>query len=211
MGATFDISQDFILDDPTDTPSIGDIDGFADLMRRVRAGSEQAAWKLVQDYGGYIRRAVRRVLNQKLRPKFDSLDFVQLVWQSFFRMREQVERFEDPRHFVAYVAGMANNKVRMEIRRRMATEKHDVEREVPLHHRRGKDRQKLVGREPEPADVAIAQERWEQLLNDQPSHCRRILQLKLKGHTSVEIAAMLEIDPQTVRRFLKRQLGATVV
>ena len=58
---------------------------FPSLMQQISMGSEDAAWELVERYGELIRRAVRRVLNKKLRSKFDSLDFVQLVWSSFFR------------------------------------------------------------------------------------------------------------------------------
>ena len=68
-------------------------DDFRRLMQRVRDGSEEAVWDLVSVYGEAIRRAVRRVLNRNLRSKFDSLDFVQLVWKSFFRKREKVDRF----------------------------------------------------------------------------------------------------------------------
>ena len=70
-------------------------DEFRSLIRRVRGGSEEAAWELVREYGEAIRRAVRRALHVSLRPKFDSLDFVQIVWKSFFRART-IDRFESP-------------------------------------------------------------------------------------------------------------------
>ena len=79
-------------------------------MRRVREGSEDAAWEVFVRYGGYIRRAVRRVLNPKLRSKFDSLDFVQWVWLSFFRMRDKADRFETPQQLVKFLAGMAQQQ-----------------------------------------------------------------------------------------------------
>ena len=56
-------------------------DNFRSLICHVREGSEDAAWDLVEQYGEAIRRAVRRALNERLRSKFDSLDFVQLVWK----------------------------------------------------------------------------------------------------------------------------------
>ena len=59
--------------------------------------------------------------------------------------------------------------------------------------------------------MAIAREQWERLLQDQPAHYRRIIQLKLQGHTSAEIGTILGLDAQTVRRFLKKLLHATVV
>ena len=82
-------------------------DDFCNLMRRLGEGSQEAAWELVDRYGEDIRRTVRRVLCIKLRPKFDSLDFVQLVWNSFFRARANFDRFHRPEELAAYLAAMA--------------------------------------------------------------------------------------------------------
>lgn len=203
------------MDDRSDTPPIDNQDRFRDLMRRVGEGSEDAAWELVEEYGGYIRRAVRRVLNYKMRSKFDSLDFVQLVWKSFFRMGGEADRFERPAHLVKFLAGMAGNKVRMEVRRRLSTARYDVAREVPLddllEEEEDDDDPEIVAREPGPMDVAIARERRERMLRDQPSHYRRIIELKLQGHTSGEIGQVLGLDGHTVKRFLKRLFDATAV
>jgi RNA polymerase sigma factor (sigma-70 family) len=195
----------------SDDPAIGSHDSFRDLMLRVRAGSEDAAWELVERYGGYIRRAVRRVLDHRMRTKFDSLDFVQLAWQSFFRMRDQIDRFERPQHLVMFLAGVASNKVRMEARRRLATEKYGGGREVPMWHL-SPDREGLNssnGPDPEPVSVAIARERWERLIEDQPAHCRQMIQLRLQGHTLGEIGSLLNVDKGNVQRFLKKLLDAT--
>ena len=216
-------TEDFILDTSANTlpllpggrlsqaAVIDTQESFRDLMRRVREGSEDAAWELVEKYGGYIRRAVRRVLNHKLRSKFDSLDFVQLVWNSFFHVREEADRFEGPEHLVKFLAGMARNKVQMEVRHRLSTEQFDVAREITLGHSPDEDGSEIAARGPGPVDVAIAQERWERLLQDQPAHYRQIIQLKLQGHSTGEIATRLGLDGHTVRRFLKRLLDTAVL
>src|SRR5262249_14283511 len=54
------------------------------LMERIRAGSQEAARELCDRYGSHILRVVRRKLDKKLRSKFDSVDFLQSVWTSFF-------------------------------------------------------------------------------------------------------------------------------
>ena len=105
---------------------------FQSLVRRVREGSEDAAWELVDQYGDSIRRAVRRVLNERLRSKFDSLDFVQVVWNSLFRVRDKLDRFDRPEELAAYLVTMARNKVGMEVRRRLMTEKYNVGHEQSL-------------------------------------------------------------------------------
>lgn len=186
-------------------------DTFRDLIRRVREGSEDAAWDLVNQYGEAIRRAVRRVLNEKLRSKFDSLDFVQIVWNSFFQARGKIDRFDRPEELAAYLAAMARNKVGMEIRRRLMTEKYNVRHEQSLEQLQAKGCPDTPSRQPAPVDVAIAREQWDRLLKGQPQHYRQIIQLRLQGHTYQSIAAAVNLDECTVRRFLKRLLHTTDV
>ena len=177
---------------------------FRDLMQRIRAGSEEAAWELVERYGEPIRRAVRRALNKKLRPKFDSLDFVQLVWSSFFRARDRLDRFQRPEQLAAFLFAMTRNKVGMEVRRRLLTDKYDVTRERSFDELGAEGREELSDREPAPIEVAIAREQWNRILLDQPPHYRRIVQLRLQGHTYQDIADSLQLAESTVRRFLKK-------
>ncbi len=174
-------------------------------MQRIVKGSEEAAWELVMHYGHVIRRAVRLKLNVRMRSKFDSLDFVQLVWLSFFRARDRVVRFTRPEELVAFLTKMARNKVGMEFRRRLQTEKYDVNRECSLDTSCAQHAA-IPAHQPAGIDVAIARERWDRMLSNQPEGYRRIIRLRLRGLTNQEIADRLEIAECTVRRFLKRLL-----
>jgi RNA polymerase sigma-70 factor (ECF subfamily) len=185
-------------------------ENFCDLMRQVREGSEDAAWELVNRFGESIRRAVRRALNEKMRSKFDSLDFVQLVWGSLFRVRDKLDQFERPEHLAAYLVAMARHKVGMEIRRQMIGAKRNLAREQSLDRLTAQGESQLVSRQPMPAEVAIARERWNNLLRDQPRHYRKIILLRLRGYTYQGIADAVHLDECTVRRFLKKLLHATV-
>src|SRR5438552_17620213 len=84
---------------------------FADLMRRIQEGSEEAARQLVQQYGPHIFLVVRRRLPEKLRPRFDSADFVQSVWASFFANRAELGRFQNAENLIAFLVVLAQNKV----------------------------------------------------------------------------------------------------
>jgi RNA polymerase sigma factor (sigma-70 family) len=184
---------------------------FHGLMARVREGSEDAAWELVTQYGEAIRRAVRRVLNERMRSKFDSLDFVQIVWNSLFRVRDKLDRFERPEELTAYLVTMAQNKVGMEVRRRLMTQKYNVTHEESLDQRQARGYSDVASRHPAPIDVAIAREQWDRLLQDQPHRYRQIIHLRLQGHTYKSIADTVQLDECTVRRFLKRLLHSTAV
>jgi RNA polymerase sigma-70 factor (ECF subfamily) len=182
---------------------------FRDLMQRVREGSEEAAWELVGQYGDTLCRTIRRILDRRLRSKFDTLDFVQLVWGSLFRARDTLDRFDRPAQLGAYLAIMARNKVAMEARRRLQTEKYNVNREDPYDSAVVATRARTPDRQSAPIDVAIARERWDHLLKDQPPHYRQIICLRLQGHTHQAIADRLGLDESTVQRFLKRLLEET--
>lgn len=182
-------------------------DNFSHLMKRVCEGSEEAAWELVSRYGEDIRTAVRRVLNMRLRPKFDSLDFVQIVWSSFFRVRDKCERFQRPEELAAYLVTMARNKVGMEVRRRLMTEKFNITQEQSMGQPGSEE---MVSHQPSPLDVAIARERWENLLKNQPEHYRRIVHLRLQGYTCEEIGAAVHLNERTVRRFLQKLFDAAI-
>jgi RNA polymerase sigma factor (sigma-70 family) len=59
--------------------------------------------------------------------------------------------------------------------------------------------------------MAIARERWHQIMDDQPEHYRRIIQLRLEGYTYQDIADTLQLAESTVRRFLKRLFDERVI
>ena len=60
-------------------------DDFVELIRRVRAGDEQASALLVHRYEPAIRIAVRaRLTDPKLRRVLDSMDICQSVLGNFF-------------------------------------------------------------------------------------------------------------------------------
>lgn len=56
-----------------------------DFLKRIQAGDEGAARELLQRFEAEVRLVVRRQLPRLLRSRFDSLDFLQSVWGSFFR------------------------------------------------------------------------------------------------------------------------------
>jgi RNA polymerase sigma-70 factor (ECF subfamily) len=184
-------------------------DEFRDLLRRVEEGSEDAAWELVDRYGDAIRRAVRRALSARLRPKFDSLDFVQLVWCSFFKGRDRLSRFNRPEELVALLVTMARNKVGLEVRRRLMTEKYNLNRERPLSAL-SDTIQQPADHDANPVEVAVAREQWNRLIAEQPDRYRQIISLRLQGLAYREIAESLGVAECTVRRFLDRLLSDRV-
>jgi RNA polymerase sigma-70 factor (ECF subfamily) len=88
-------------------------DTFADFMRRIRAGDEQAAAELVRRYEPLIRREVRLHLeDRRLSRLFDSMDVCQSVLGSFF-LRAAAGQYdlEQPEQLVRLLVTMARNKL----------------------------------------------------------------------------------------------------
>jgi RNA polymerase sigma factor (sigma-70 family) len=182
---------------------------FRVLIEEVRSGSHDAAWELVNRYGDDVQRFVRRSLNRQLRAKFDSLDFVQIVWGSFFRNPEQLREMERPEQLIAFLATLAKFKVLTEVRRRLQTQKYDVRREQALSDDSRPISSNDVPTITTPSAVAMARERWYRLLSGENERVRSIVSLRLAGESFVEIAAKLHIDERTVRRAIERLTAKT--
>jgi RNA polymerase sigma-70 factor (ECF subfamily) len=184
-----------------------DQQSFHDLLQRIRDGSQEAVVELVEDYGPLVLRVVRRRLHPKLRPKFDSLDFVQSVWASFFADTSRLGNFSTKEALVEYLMRMAHNKTVDEFRKRLQTAKYTVNREVALDDGTVAERaDPSVPRVPTPSHRAIAHETWDRLLRGQPPIYREILKLRWQGATFDEIAATLQISERTARRVINRLL-----
>jgi len=183
---------------------------FLALMRRLREGSQDAAWELVHRYAPHIYRAVRRSMIREIRSKFDSHDFVQVVWASLFAHPSRLAQMEKPEQFIAFLVSMAKHKTIDELRKRTRTQKHNVMREQVLDRTTERLSEQLTSREPTPSQVAVARETWHNLLLGQPSHYRDIVELRLAGETYQSIAEKLNVSQRTVQRVLKRLLQETV-
>jgi RNA polymerase sigma factor (sigma-70 family) len=177
--------------------------GFQSLMAQIAAGSERAVERLLSLYGEHLYRAVRRRLNRALRPKFDTSDFVQAVWASFFCQRRDIAQFHHSAQLVAYLTRIAQNKVIDECRHQLQTQKADVSREGSLDDG-SSTTLPVPGREPRPSQVAIMHEQWQRMVGGVPSHYRRIVELRAVGQSQEEIAGQLGVSEKTVSRVLNR-------
>ncbi len=177
-------------------------------LERVRQGSEDAAWDLIDVYGPHILRAVRRKLNPRMRPKFDSADFVQAVWASFFTSRSQILSFDQPEDLIAFLSAMAHNKVITEVRRRLIWEKYNVVREEPLHDSTLPATIDPAGYQPTPSQVAVARERWQRIVAGQPDRHRQVLYMRYMGETYEDIAEKLGLHERTVRKIVDDALDS---
>jgi RNA polymerase sigma-70 factor (ECF subfamily) len=174
---------------------------FETLMERVRAGCPEAAREVFARYSGAVRRVVRRTLHQKMRRQYDSVDFLQSVWASFFLVPAQSYTFATQEALVGFLSRVAFNKVVEATRRQLGTDKRDAGRERSLDDA---DLPEIPLHGPTPSQVAMAAECWEGLLRDQPPELRRVLELLRQGHNHKDIAQQLGLHPKVIQRLIKK-------
>lgn len=182
----------------------GKLEPFEKMLRRVADGSERAARQLIEQHHDRIYQVIRRRLNRELRAKFDSQDFFQAVWASFFADRQMIATFQEPEKLVAYLGAVAANKVVEENRRRFATMKHDITRERAIDHSHTFSGQPLLDNKATPSEVAIAREEIDRLVEGQPPVNRKIVQLKARGLTYKEISEQVGMAERSVRRIMRK-------
>jgi RNA polymerase sigma factor (sigma-70 family) len=172
-----------------------------DLLTRIQNGDEEAARELLTTYEAKVRLVVRRQLPRLLRSRFDSLDFLQSVWGSFFRrVRTGPNDLEEEKNLIAFLAWAARNKVIDEYRR-AASLSQDIHREEPLTPRGSGGENPLMSGDT-PSQLVQAREMYERLRDMLPEERRVILELKAAGHTSKEIGDRLGLSERTVQRVL---------
>jgi RNA polymerase sigma-70 factor (ECF subfamily) len=175
---------------------------FADFIRRIRAGDDQAAVELVQQYEPLIRRHIRLQLEDRhLSRLFDSMDICQSVLASFFLRTAAGEYdLEQPEQLLRLLVSMTRNKLASTARR---------------HYRQRRDNRRIAaGGGEELAGVADSAatpssliagkellERFRQGLSDEE---RRLAELRSEGLSWADIAAKLGGAPQGRRMQLAR-------
>ena len=172
-----------------------------ELLARVKNGDEEAARELLNRYESKVRLVVRRQLPRLLRSRFDSIDFLQSVWGSFFhRIQTESNDLNEEENLIAFLAWAARNKVIDEYRR-AATQKQNIHREESIQNRG--DRETTLASGDTPSELAQARETFDRLSRLLPEDRRVILELKAAGYSCGEIGDRLGLSERTVQRVLE--------
>ena len=184
---------------------------FAALMRAAAAGDTLAQQRLCLQYEPKVRVVARVLLGPALRPHFDSMDLVQSVHRSLLvGLREAKFDISSPEKLIA----LASTIVRRKVARKWRT----IRREQPLNRPGESLAQTLSSLSSPAADPAQAAEfndQIERLCESMSELERRMLELRLEGFTSPEVAAQLGLHAVAIRvrwtRLRKRLQAAGIV
>jgi DNA-directed RNA polymerase specialized sigma24 family protein len=176
---------------------------FQELLREAQQGSKEAAQELYDTYVKYVLRCVRQRMYYKLRPRFDSQDFVQQVFASFFVGDAKLPDFESPEEMLAYLQTLAQRKVTIE-GRRLRRAKHNAALERSIDANSDPQAHHPPTRLPTPSAVAVFREQYDGLVGEQAAETREVAQLRLEGNTFPEIAEQLEMHEANARKVMRR-------
>jgi DNA-directed RNA polymerase specialized sigma24 family protein len=173
------------------------------LVRRAQDGCEKSACVLFERYREPLLAVIRRVIGRPLRRLYDSDDFLLSTFKEIFTKHFRDEVLCDPQTLWPYLKRIAENKVRDAERRFLLSERHKLDRDVPLANlnRHGET---LPSKELSPQEEAVlrelVEERLQNLIRQLPSLLQDIVALLLEGNSGLEIAVELGIEPKRVYR-----------
>jgi RNA polymerase sigma-70 factor (ECF subfamily) len=175
------------------------------LLARWRDGDQDAAEELFRRYSERLMALVRTRLSDKLSARLDPEDIVQSVYRCFFSsVREDRFVLERSGDLWRLLVSITMNKL-IDQTRRQTSDRRSVEREQswsPGDTRFGPDSE-MLAREPAPEDAAAVLEEVEHVMSClEPLH-RRIVEMRLQGYSTAEIALDVQRTERTVRRVLE--------
>jgi RNA polymerase sigma-70 factor (ECF subfamily) len=171
-------------------------DDFAALLGRARRGDRAALGELAQRYEPRLRVVARVLLGPALRPYLDSVDLVQSVHRSLLvGLRDDRFDLATPDNLVALAMTMVRRKVARHWRR--------LQRQRRLDGGPGADPPSLLtslsSPQPDPARAAQYADAVRHLCASLDETGRRLLELRLQGHSTAEIAAELGLSDVALR------------
>lgn len=175
---------------------------FQSMLRRLREGEPEAAREFHEQYGELLLRVIRRRLAKRFRRQFDSDDFQQDVYASFFREMPPPEAIASSRDFFNYLTTMARRKILDALRKRMSPKRAPAEQERSLDGSARIEGLKQIGPEPTGSQVIMAEEKVHELTRGKPAKYREIVAMATLGFTHIEIAERLQLHVKVVHRVL---------
>lgn len=175
-------------------------DVFDDLLRRCRAGDEDATQEVVQRYSARLLGVARKLVGNKLQRRVDDEDIVQSALVTFFRRIEDGEFvIRDHEDIWRLLVTITVRKAQKQGRHNSA-EQRDVAREA-----NGAWLAAAFSRAPGPVEAIVFSEIIEDLARAlENEKYGLVLEMILSGKTKADIAAELGISKRTVDRVLAR-------
>lgn len=171
---------------------------FAELLRLANNGDTGAQRRICEQYEKQVRIVARVLLGAQLRPYLDSIDLLQSVHRSLLAgIRDQRIDISTPEKLIGLACTMVRRKIARQWRvhrRQVRTELEGTEEAILLATLSG-----LSNREPTPDEQAEFKNSLAHLFNSLSQIERTMLQRRLEGYTTGEVAQELGMQPVAIR------------
>ena len=170
---------------------------FHQFLQRAADGDAAAQLEICARYEKQVLIAARVLLGPLLRPHLDSVDIVQSVHRSLLAgLRSRKFDISSPAKLVALASMMARRKVARKWR------KHQRQTRLNDHSSESNLPQLLASissKSAEVVDIAAYEEQLEALCSHLNNIERTMLEMRLAGYTTDEVATHLNINPVAIR------------
>ncbi len=175
-----------------------------DLIDRCRRGDDDAARRLFDAYVDRLIPLAKRRISQRLASRIDPEDVIQSVFRTFFA------RLKDDRFDLATQDDLFRLLVRITVHKTLRSIAHhraakrDPNLELP-HGEASQDQLfRLLADEPTPEAAVTFLDQLEHFMSQLRPDDREILEMRLQGHSTEEIAEKLGTYDRKVRRVIER-------
>jgi RNA polymerase sigma factor (sigma-70 family) len=177
-------------------------DDFPILIARARLGDEAALAELFQRYEPEVRVAARVFLGRALRVQLDSMDLVQSVYHCLLvGLRENKFDLNTPQQLLGLAMTMVRRKVAHHWRRMRHLQRHTP---APDTEGVGNVLTAATAPEPGPAETAQYHDTLQFLFSKLEEKDRQVVELRLQGYSTAEVARRLGLDADVLRVRLSR-------
>jgi RNA polymerase sigma-70 factor (ECF subfamily) len=177
------------------------------LVNLWRGGDQQAARELFERYVERLVAMARRRISERLAGRIDAEDVVQSVFRTFFvRARQNKFTIDDPDDVCRLLARMTVHKVLKKVEHHTAA-KRDAGAEVAQAEDAQQRLAAFLDREPSPDEANQFLDQLEHFLGQLKPEERHILELRMQGYGTEEIAAQLKTYDRKIRRAMERIRG----
>lgn len=175
-----------------------------ELIRMFKAGSESAARELFDRYCERLMKLAKRRIGQRMTSRVDPEDVLQSAFRTFFtRVKNEQFTFEGENDLFKLLIRLTVHKTLRQVAYHRAAKRNP---EVETGH--GSDAQEMLQQiaadAPSPDVEITLLDEFERFLTQLPEFDRKVLEMRLAGHSSNEIATELGSYDRKVRRVLER-------
>ena len=176
-------------------------DSFDSLLHQVHSGSEAALLQLVHQYEHEVRLAARMLLGSKLRRHVDSIDLVQSVHFTLVEGLQQGKfQITSPDKLVSLAVTIVRRKIINHWRRQERHERWQTAESLGPQTDTAAWHDLQLG----PAEAAEQKDAVEFILHQLQGMDRKLIELRMEGLTTAEVAERLGVDSHLLRVRLGR-------